>query len=101
MCCQTAYDSFMTILSVVGGKEERKRGEEFLRRLTIVPDSPSARSLSLQPMGKITKRAIIIFGTGDHLEIPTVTANVGFVRAAEHRVNEIEFNLYTICYFKT
>ena len=33
--------------------------------------------------GKIKHRSLAIFGTGDHLKLSTITANVGFVRAAK------------------
>lgn len=86
LCCRTALDSFKSILQIIAGAEEKKRGEEFLIRMTVVPDYPSEKSLLLKISGKIKQRSIIIFGTGDALKVPTVTANAGFVRAAEHQV---------------
>ena len=59
--------------------------------------------------GKIRKRSVIIFGTGDSLRIPTVSANAGFVRAAQHQVSlqcvipltEFESNIFmSMCKFQ-
>jgi hypothetical protein len=57
-----------------------------------VPDNLSERSKTLEVKGKIKKRSVIIFGTGDSLKVPTVSANAGFVRAAQHQVNLWMFN---------
>lgn len=86
LCCKTAEDDFRSILRTIAGVQEMKRAEEFLKRVTVVLDSPSDRALSLEKKGKIKQRSIIIFGTGDKLKIPTITANAGFVRAAQHQV---------------
>ncbi|CAF3468053.1 unnamed protein product [Rotaria sp. Silwood1] len=80
--CQTAYEEFNSIVSTVGGPNEKKRAEELFKRLTIVPDCLSERSAVLQESVKIKPRTKIIFGTGDHLRAVTMTANRGFVRAA-------------------
>ncbi len=77
----------MSIIEIIAGTEEKKRGEEFLKRVTVVPDNPSERALALEIGGKIKRRSITIFGTGDSLKLPTVSANIGFIRAARHQVN--------------
>lgn len=82
--CQTAVSDFQTILTTLGGKSERARAKELLSRVEIVPDQPSERSRSLPVTGKLKKRSKIIFGTGDYLQAITMTANSGYVRAAEN-----------------
>ncbi|XP_060575092.1 UPF0415 protein C7orf25 homolog [Ruditapes philippinarum] len=83
--CQTAVDSFQTILDTLGGQNEKKRASELLSRLTVVPDNPSFRATTIPNTGKIKDRSKIIFGTGDSLRAVTVTANSGFTRAAAHQ----------------
>lgn len=82
--CQTAVSDFETILGTLGGKSERERAKELMSRVEIVPDQPSERSRSLPVTGKLKKRSKIIFGTGDQLHAITMTANSGYVRAAEN-----------------
>ncbi len=80
--CQTAVDDFDAILGTVGGPEEKKRAENLLQQITVVPDQPSARSESLMTSAKVKDRARIIFGTGDSIQATTISANIGFVRAS-------------------
>lgn len=83
--CKTAEKGFKSILSALGGEAENERARALLARVTIVPDNPSFRAKRLPETGKIKTRSKIIFGTGDSLRVVTVTANSGFVRAAEHK----------------
>jgi hypothetical protein len=70
----------------VGGKEEKQRAQEFLNRVTVVPDQLTERVKSLCLSGNIKSRSLAIFGTGDFLEAVTVTANYGFLRSAKTQV---------------
>lgn len=83
VCCQSAYDDFVTIVRVMAGPCETAAAQRLLSRVTVVPDRPSVRAASLSLRGKIRKRSKIIFGTGDQLKAVTVTANSGFLRAAK------------------
>lgn len=83
VCCQTAYDDFTEILSTVAGEKEKARASEMLANIMVVPDNPSEKTLALQTSSKVRDRSKIIFGTGDNLKAITVTANLGFVRAAQ------------------
>ncbi|XP_052247815.1 UPF0415 protein C7orf25 homolog [Dreissena polymorpha] len=83
--CKTAVDSFKHILDTLGGPGERLRAETLLPTISVVPDDPSFRTISMPITGKIKHRSKIIFGTGDSLRAVTVTANSGFVRAANHQ----------------
>ncbi|EMS61755.1 hypothetical protein TRIUR3_10210 [Triticum urartu] len=47
----------------------------------IVPDSPSARMMDLPTTRKLAMKNKVVFGTGDRWRAPTLTANMGFVRA--------------------
>merc|ERR1712083_358462 len=49
----------------------------------IVPDKISERVEKLDSSDQIKGRSKAIFGTGDAMKILTVTANQGFVRAAQ------------------
>ncbi|CAN8023007.1 unnamed protein product [Ixodes persulcatus] len=83
VCCQSAYDDFVTIVRVMAGPCETAAAQRLLSHVTVVPDKPSVRAVSLSLRGKIRKRSKIIFGTGDQLKAVTVTANSGFLRAAK------------------
>ncbi|XP_006819905.1 UPF0415 protein C7orf25 homolog [Saccoglossus kowalevskii] len=80
--CKTAVKAFKTILSTLGGRNERQRARKLLEQLTVVDDEPSKRTEELKKSGRIKPRSKIIFGTGDSIRATTVTANSSFVRAA-------------------
>lgn len=82
VCCRAAKE-FEDILNVVGGPEERVRGTALLAKCTQVPDQPSPMALDLHESRRIKARQKVVFGTGDHLQAITLTANVSFVRAAQ------------------
>lgn len=82
VCCETAHRDFLEILATVGGENEKKRAAEMLKRVTVVPDEPSDQAVSLEKTSKIKERSKIVFGTGDMMKAVTVSANIGFLRAA-------------------
>ncbi|XP_052826354.1 UPF0415 protein C7orf25 homolog isoform X2 [Octopus bimaculoides] len=84
-CCETAMRHFWTILDTLGGQSERQRAEELISKVKVVPDRPSQRAHSLPLTSKLKERSKIIFGTGDSLKAVTMTANSGYVRAAENQ----------------
>jgi hypothetical protein len=59
--CQTAVDSFQTILDTLGGQNEKKRASELLSRLTVVPDNPSFRATTIPNTGKIKDRSKVSY----------------------------------------
>jgi hypothetical protein len=77
---------FQSILSTVGGPEEKARAAIFIERIKVVPDQMTERMKSLSVSGNIKSRSLLIFGTGDTIEAVTVTANSGFVRSAKTQV---------------
>ncbi|CAL4942523.1 unnamed protein product [Urochloa decumbens] len=79
--CETVNLEFSEIVSMCGGPEEKARARHLLKQLTIVPDSPSARMMDLPTTRKLAMKNKVVFGTGDHWRAPTLTANMGFVRA--------------------
>ncbi|WP_071592042.1 DUF1308 domain-containing protein [Baaleninema simplex] len=79
---QTALREFRAILETVGGESEKRRGENLLQRVNIVPDRPSARALRLKPTRRIGENDIIILGTGDCLGAVTLTSDSKAVKAA-------------------
>ena len=80
--CETALRNFRSILDAVGGPEERARYRRLMDQVTVVADSPSARSITLARSAHIKQRAVTIFGTGDSIHAVTTTANSSFVRAS-------------------
>lgn len=83
--CECAVRDFQSILETLGGARERERAELLLQRIHVVPDQPSERALKLAASSKINSRSVSIFGTGDSLKAVTMTANSGFVRAANNQ----------------
>ncbi|WVZ59425.1 hypothetical protein U9M48_009570 [Paspalum notatum var. saurae] len=79
--CETVNSEFKEIVSMCGGHEEKTRARHLLKQLRIVPDSPSSRMMDLPTTRKLAMKNKIVFGTGDHWRAPTLTANMGFVRA--------------------
>ena len=80
--CESALRDFQSILSVIGGENEKRRADVLLGSITVVPDRSSPRSEVLNISSKISQRAKVVFGTGDSLQAVTTTANSGFVRAS-------------------
>lgn len=83
VACETALMDFQKILDVVGGEGEKLRAAEFLSRVTVIPDSGYGSSGALKRVGKIRERSMMVFGAGEAVQAVTVTANIGFVRAAQ------------------
>lgn len=83
--CESAVRDFQSILKTLGGLKERERAASLIKRITVVPDQPSERALKLEVSSKINRRSVSIFGTGDSLKAITMTANSGFVRAANNQ----------------
>lgn len=79
--CDTVNSEFKEIVSICGGPEEKIRASQLLEQLIIVQDSPSARMMDLPTTRKLAMKNKVVFGTGDHWRAPTLTANMGFVRA--------------------
>jgi hypothetical protein len=74
-------DEFRSIVLANGGTCENQRAEELLGCLKVVPTMASVRVNALGETGKIKPRHKLVFGTGDFWQAPTLTANMGFVRA--------------------
>lgn len=83
--CESAVKDFQSILDTLGGPGERERATMLIKRINVVPDQPSERALRLVASSKINSRSLTIFGTGDTLKAITMTANSGFVRAANNQ----------------
>lgn len=92
--CQSAMDDFMSILQTLGGEGEKSRAKQFLDNVQVVPDQISDKVELLKTGGKVRQRSKVIFGTGDALKAVTVSANSGFIRAAQSQ----NINLAVICH---
>ncbi|XP_064092894.1 UPF0415 protein C7orf25 homolog isoform X1 [Macrobrachium nipponense] len=84
MVCQEAVDHFSDIINTIGGPAEKKRSQEFLARVAVVPGQDIYEN-QVKIGGKVRKLSRIIFGTGQALKAITVTSNRGFVRSVEQQ----------------
>ena len=82
VCCRSAERAFVSIVNTVGGPSEQERATQLLSRIHVVEDLTAPATALLESRGKVRGRSAAVFGTGEALRIPTVTANTGFVRAA-------------------
>ncbi|KAF6153385.1 hypothetical protein GIB67_003575 [Kingdonia uniflora] len=81
MICESVRLEFKELVSMCGGTNEKLRADRLLECFWVVPDSPSTRLMGLPTTRKIALKNKIVFGTGDYWLAPTLTANMGFVRA--------------------
>lgn len=92
IACKTAIDSFLTILNVVGGQNEKNRAETFLKMIKVYPDLTKEEENivwlrgRLSIGGKIRKRMFTIITFGLFHKAITVTANKGAFEAAKMQV---------------
>uniref|UniRef100_A0A182PHX3 DUF1308 domain-containing protein n=1 Tax=Anopheles epiroticus TaxID=199890 RepID=A0A182PHX3_9DIPT len=98
ICCQTAYDSFNDILSILGGDQEKARAKELFSRIHVLPDVPLEQApkelQSLKLGGKIRPRSLQVFAFGLYHRAVTVTSNEGFTRAAKMQGLEVPVYLH-------
>ncbi|GAB4850500.1 hypothetical protein Ancab_029806 [Ancistrocladus abbreviatus] len=90
--CESVYSEFTEIVSMCGGPNERSRADVLVKHLKIVPDNPSLRMMSLPTTRKLALKNKVVFGTGDYWRAPTLTANMGFLRA----ISQTGMSLFTI-----
>ncbi|KAM7482855.1 hypothetical protein LguiB_007438 [Lonicera macranthoides] len=90
--CESVYSEFKDLIAMCGGPNEKLRANHLLNHLTVVPDSPSARMMSLPTTRKLALKNKVVFGTGDYWHAPTLTANMAFVRA----VSQTGMSLFTV-----
>eukprot|EP01018_Ginkgo_biloba_P022427 Gb_00254 [translate_table: standard] len=81
MISKVVYNEFKDLISMCSGPNERQRAECLLKCILVLPNNPSVRVMGLPETGKIKLKHKVIFGTGDYWHAPTLTANMGFVRA--------------------
>ena len=92
---ETAMVEFKNIVNGVAGDMEKARAERFLKRVKIIPDAPSSRALNLNVTKKVGANDIIIFGTGDNLNIVTMTSDAKFVRGASAQGVDFDVFIHT------
>ncbi|KAG0559089.1 hypothetical protein KC19_10G078300 [Ceratodon purpureus] len=83
--CEYVYDEFTSIILTNGGPREKQRAQILLSQLKVLPNLSSSRVDALPVTGKIKPRHKLVFGSGDFLQAPTVTANMSFVRAVQQQ----------------
>ncbi|CAN6852546.1 unnamed protein product [Brassica oleracea] len=79
--CKSVVSEFEELVSMYAGPNERQRAEQLLKSLMVVNDNPTERVMGLPTTRKLAMKNKIVFGTGDRWGAPTLTANMGFVRA--------------------
>lgn len=95
IACQSAVDSFLSILNVVGGPNEKARSDKFLPTINVYPDLTEEEENALWSMkqlrigGKINERTHKIISFGMYRKALTVTANKGAIEGAKMQVNLI------------
>lgn len=86
ICCETAKQSFLDIIALLGGAMERQRTQELLEKVQVLPDVEEAADgftdLRVKVGGRIKPRSLKIFAFGLEHKAVTVTSNEGFIRAA-------------------
>ncbi|XP_058227547.1 uncharacterized protein LOC131335977 [Rhododendron vialii] len=92
MICEHVCSEFKELVLMCGGKNEKSRAGHLLKCIMVVPDSPSARMMSLPNTRKLAFKNKVCFGTGDQWRAPTLTANMAFVRA----ISQTGMSLFTI-----
>ncbi|CAH4035686.1 unnamed protein product [Pieris brassicae] len=86
VCCRTAWDNFEKIVQTLGGPMEKKRSMDLKELLTIYnddyggPDDYPRQNLKVR--GNVRLRSKTVFNFGHRIKALTVSANVGFIRAA-------------------
>lgn len=84
ICCETAVNSFREIMNLLGGPGEKKRSEEFLNKVTILPDVEVSDELAtINVTGQIKERSLKFFSFGIRHKAINVTANEGFYRSVK------------------
>lgn len=88
ICCESASKSYEDICATVGGPNEKIRAEEFVKRITVLPDVPIPVELEkLNVSGHIKPRSFLVFSFGIAHKALTVTANKSFIRSAKMQVS--------------
>lgn len=91
IACEMAKTSFLEILDVVGGPNEKARAAEFLKNVQFHRDLADSEvdalwtSNRLSVVGKIRDRTYHILAFGLHHRALTVTANKGAIEAARQQ----------------
>lgn len=87
---KTAYNKFLPIVNIVAGKTEQERAKIWLKKIRIIEDNPSERTMKTLVHAKEQHK--IIFGTGDQIKAVTTTGNITFVRSAKQQ--NMSFSVY-------
>ncbi|XP_054728657.1 UPF0415 protein C7orf25 homolog [Anastrepha obliqua] len=85
ICCQTAYNSFEEIISLLAGPQEHRRATELMARVEVLPDVATVPDelAVIKFSGKINQRSMKIFAFGTQMKAVTVTSNKAFIRSAK------------------
>jgi hypothetical protein len=64
--------SFYLFWFLSWGEKEKKRAQDLLSRIKVIPDQPSPRVSAVKESSKIKEQHKIIFGTGDQIKAITM-----------------------------
>ena len=81
IACETAIRKWSEIANIIGGEREKQRIPGLLKKIQVVPDSPSEKANLLASSKNISQTNKIIFGTGDFYKAITITSNISFIRS--------------------
>lgn len=90
--CESARNSFEDILNLLGGPNEKSRGQKLLKMIDVLPDLNSNEEKmvwngkKLRLGRKIQERTHKIFSFGLYHKAVTVTANKAAIRAVNMQV---------------
>ena len=88
--CQTAVNEYQGAVARLAGPSEKAAADALMRRVTVVPDNPSARVAGLRQTRSVQPNDIQIFGTADRMGIPIFTSDAAFLRGAAAQGVELD-----------
>lgn len=99
IACETARESFLSILNVVGGPNEKIRADKLLKSITFLRDvneieenSLWSGNVKLRLGKKIQQRTYKVFTFGMYHKAITVTANKAAAEAAKMQVKSLKIH---------
>jgi hypothetical protein len=91
---RAALKEAIQIVRSHGGKCEKTRLIKILRRIQRIPANPSV-SFLIPPSRRLSANDLIIFGTANRLDIPTLTTDITFVNTFQNRFG-VRMDVYTV-----
>lgn len=93
IACETASSSFLEIIAILGGPNEKQRARDLLKNVKIMPDLTDEQERlacghsKLKISGQIKVGSLKVFAFGIYHKAITVTSNEAFLRSARMQVS--------------